>query len=442
MERFTVTFCDTAAAAKPTVVIPFSPQALVGAFAEKIFNRAPRHNIIVTPETHTLTLRLKTQTGAVLDTEDVISDVVLHPETESIYAIFTAIPGTTALFSRPAEPATPRTPFPVPVTGDTIEIRLVTADAAKQDRGSISTFAIACNATIHELHERAAHHLELPAHFGDRKIRNECNCAFAQKLSDCPPPATGFYVIYDKSNVCKLDTATNSKSSLDTALQARFGTGLEACKKAHYFGGEPATAGSEYIKMPVVSICSRGRHIPIHARSTDLPDDTNEARSYVLDLHTAEMPIDTACMPSTLQDAGLLGLCENGVLELYSVVRASSSTSNLVGLGKEAIFRARSHFDGPVRQGSRGIAMFLATVRVVAALLEDMTEDDAAHYDAILHVFDLLFNFPPALRAIHILSKGQTAGAVECAAPEPLSIHHASSFHANRAGRHRPHQAL
>lgn len=121
-------------------------------------------------------------------------------------------------------------------------------------------------------------------------------------------------------------------------------------------------------------------------------------------------------MTTTLRDAGLLGLCANETLELYGVVRASSSTSSLTGVGKDAIFRARAHFDPPVRQSSRGVAIFLSTIRVVTSVLQDMSKDDSAAYDAVLHVFDLLTGFPPALRALDLLSQGKTPSASECAA--------------------------
>jgi len=60
--------------------------------------------------------------------------------------------------------------------------------------------------------------------------------------------------------------------------------------------------------------------------------------------------------------------------------------------------------------------MFLSTTRVVASVLEDMSKDDPAAYDAVLHVFDLLTGFPPALRTLHLLRQGRTPSAVECAA--------------------------
>lgn len=102
-ERYTVTLSDAATAAKPTILIPYNPQALVSAFADEIFKRAVKHNINVKAETHTVTLRAKSQTGAVLDTEDVLGDVLPRPEAESIYAIFNSKSATTTLASRPAE---------------------------------------------------------------------------------------------------------------------------------------------------------------------------------------------------------------------------------------------------------------------------------------------------------------------------------------------------
>lgn len=215
--------------------------------------------------------------------------------------------------------------------------------------------------------------------------------------------------------MCQISAVTSSKVGVDMALADRFGVDLEDRKKLHFLGGE-VTPGGYDTKMPVVSICSKDRHIPPHARGTELADDSNESRFHLLDLHSSETPIHAAAMSTTLRDAGLLDLCADNTLELYGVVRAVSPTSALSGLGKDSIFRARSHFEPPVRQSTRGVAMFLSTTRVVASVLQDMNKDDPAGYDAVLHVFDLLTGFPPALRALHLLSQGKIPSAAECVA--------------------------
>lgn len=103
MERYTVTLSDTSTVAKPTILIPYNPHALVGALVDEIFKRAVKQNFRVFPETHIVTLRTHSQTGALLDTEDVLSDVLPRPQAESIYAVFAAKPAlSTTLANRPA----------------------------------------------------------------------------------------------------------------------------------------------------------------------------------------------------------------------------------------------------------------------------------------------------------------------------------------------------
>jgi len=51
MERYSVTLSDTTTAAKPTILIPYRPTALVGAFADEIFKRAVNQRINVSSET-------------------------------------------------------------------------------------------------------------------------------------------------------------------------------------------------------------------------------------------------------------------------------------------------------------------------------------------------------------------------------------------------------
>jgi len=163
--------------------------------------------------------------------------------------------------------------------GDAIEVRLVTAETAKQDRTSLPTFPISVHATIQELHERAAHHLELSATFDEATLRNECNCTLAQQIADCSQLlSSGFYAVYGKSIVCQISVVTRSKVGVDMALADHFGADLEDRKKLHFLGGETGPAG-QYVKTPVVSICSKDRHIPPHARVTELADDSSEARS-------------------------------------------------------------------------------------------------------------------------------------------------------------------
>lgn len=53
--------------------------------------------------------------------------------------------------------------------------------------------------------------------------------------------------------------------------------------------------------------------------------------------------------------------------------------------------------DPPVKQFDKSMVMFLSSLRVAASPQQEMKDDPTAQ-DALLHVFDLMASFPPALR--------------------------------------------
>ncbi|OQO13117.1 hypothetical protein B0A48_02581 [Cryoendolithus antarcticus] len=86
-----------------------------------------------------------------------------------------------------------------------------------------------------------------------------------------------------------------------------------------------------------------------------------------------------------------------------------------LAVGNEAIYRDRTHWQPPVRQSDRGTAMFLSSLRVTASLVKEMSKIEA-DTDAVLHIFDVLIGFSPALRTFYLLTQGRTPTAQECAA--------------------------
>lgn len=124
-------------------------------------------------------------------------------------------------------------------------------------------------------------------------------------------------------------------------------------------------------------------------------------------------------MSTTLEQAGLKALSVNGSVDIFCVHRSTvgneTSVTGSSGAGKDYIFRQRARWTPKVPQSNRGIAMFLSSLRVFVALAQDMSDEERLQ-DAILHVFDLLTGFPPALRALHILIADKTPTAGESAA--------------------------
>ena len=223
-------------------------------------------------------------------------------------------------------------------------------------------------------------------------------------------------VISGKSKVERLEINSPTEASVKAALRQHFDEDYELTKRLALVGANlDINNPSIYKKVPVAAICSKQRHTPIHAR-IDI-DETGHRRSKVLDLHTSELPINPSCMDATLEDIGLSGLMEDGAIDVFAVSRTTTGISghNAQAIGKSSIFRARAHWEPRVTQSDRGMAMFLSSLRVFASLVQHMGDDERSQ-DAILHAFDLLTKFPPAVRTLYILIQGKTPTAVESAA--------------------------
>lgn len=436
MQRYTITFVSDTGGGRPSVVVPFQPSALVTSFKDEITKRAIRQNLPIAAETHDLNLRLQSQTGPALDPEDVLSDVVSGSET--IFAVFSkhmaegaasiALPSdTSANASADTSADMVEATGATLIEGDAIKIRVITPATSKQVQNSLKTFDISVHATIKQLHERVSHHLGLPSEPEKHADVNECNCAFARKLSDHHSSTTATFAIHHKSVVDSLQLALQPTAhEIRHALDVQIGMQDDTHKKVHCFGGEQDSAG-RYINLPVVAICSRNRHVPASARHAEPLDESDQTWSHVLDLHTSEMPIHTAAMSKKISESGLLDLCIEQVLDIYAVRRSTTPVSHSVCSGKNGVFRDRAYWQPPVKQSLRGTAMFLASLRVTASLLQDQVEDPAAQ-DAFLHIFDLMCAFPPALRTLHLLIQGKTPSPMECAALSHVYFHVLETF--------------
>lgn len=89
-------------------------------------------------------------------------------------------------------------------------------------------------------------------------------------------------------------------------------------------------ASDKYLTLPVVSLCSRGRHTNNTASIL--------GRVKVLDLHTSEVPIETTDLDLTIGKMGLRECVVNGVLAIYAVERNVSGQNAARGSGQDAIF--------------------------------------------------------------------------------------------------------
>lgn len=241
----------------------------------------------------------------------------------------------------------------------------------------------------------------------------ECNCTLAKDLATAPSDPAHSLVVHGKSVVEKLPLEVATVGCLMQALFSRFGEDLETRKKITYNGATQDPDDSRnYTKNPVVSLCSRQRHSPIHAPLN--PDGNDRVRPQVLDLHTSELLIHPACFESSIEDLGLGAAAIDGIVDIFAVLRTSSSESHPLR-GKSAIFRDLAHWEPSTAQSDRGMAMFLSSLRVFVSVLQDMDSEESA-LDAVYYTFDELTRFPPALRCLHILVSGQTPAVFDCAA--------------------------
>lgn len=295
---------------------------------------------------------------------------------------------------------------------DSLTFRIITPSTTKS-RDSCPTLKLPISATVRQLHLSIANAIGCTALPQETVEACECNCTLAKDLASGPPDAAHFLVIHGKSDVVKLPLEAATVGSLQQALFSRFGQDLETRKKITYNGATQDPEDSRnYTKTPVVSICSKQRHIPIHAR-VDL-HSSDRIRPQVLDLHTSELPIHPACFESSIEALGLSAVAVDGIVDIFAVLRTSSAESPLLR-GKSAIFRDLAHWEPSTAQSNRGMAMFLSTLRVFASVLQDMQSEESA-LDAVYYAFDELTRFPPALRCLHILVSGQTPTVFDCAA--------------------------
>jgi hypothetical protein len=412
MQRYKVTIVASSnSRERPVLLVPFRPSALVTAFVDELFKRIARQGLAIAPDTHIAALRLDSETGALIDLEDVLSDVVLDPNNDKLFAVFSEKQGSNGVSSSAQGPVTCLLSQGSLQNAESLAIRVVTAKGAK-DLSRCPIIKLPITSTVRALHDAVADQLHLPKVYDEDNDACECNCHLARRLSIDPAEEKSFFVVHGKSVVERLTLRNQTETSLRAALKTRFGANLESSKEAELIGAEYlANLPTVYKKNPAVAICSKVRHkLAYSAAEAENADNV----SSILDLHTSEVPIHSGCMDSTLGAAGLGEMSIDGILDIYCVTRRTAGR-NLVDVGKSEIFRVSSAWEPANVQSDRGMAIYLSSLRVFTSLVQDM-RDEHHLQDAVLHTFDLLTQFPPALRTLYILSQGKTPSAAEKAA--------------------------
>lgn len=75
---------------RSSLLVPFSPEAIIDAFIEELWRRLARHDgaIPLAAETHSISLHLGDETGPSIDVEDILADVIADTQREKIFAVF------------------------------------------------------------------------------------------------------------------------------------------------------------------------------------------------------------------------------------------------------------------------------------------------------------------------------------------------------------------
>ncbi|THH31004.1 hypothetical protein EUX98_g3179 [Antrodiella citrinella] len=173
----------------------------------------------------------------------------------------------------------------------------------------------------------------------------------------------------------------------------------------------------------IVSICCATRHatpdgivrFPLNEASHRL----SQVRRYNIDLHTFRSPIFNESPDLTISGLGLDDEVENNAeITLYVVkrkdngnVKQQNGTARTPVVGKSAVYTESDSWQPMVEQSARGVATFLSSLFVFVNYLSLYNKEDTGtknmHTRAMHHLLALT-RFPPAVRALHILTANET----------------------------------
>lgn len=278
--------------------------------------------------------------------------------------------------------------------------------------------AIPLNCTLTELKARVQVHLGFPA---DDGICPDlaCNCKLAQKIDEDAvlggdyEAALTAIIVHGNHDILAVPIDEPYTSHFEEAAQEL----MQPNKVLTFIGGIQVPSQSDdnkqYIKAPILAICSGQQHAADYAASANTEIDNREL---IVDLHTSECPIYVTKHNGsvTLAEAGLEDCAVDGILTIYAVQRWTVAREELAD-GKAGIFQKSAAWEHPHGQSDRGIACLLSTLRVFISLTSGRAMEDERQ-DAVLHMIYLLTRFPPAVRAIYILMRGETPPSAERAA--------------------------
>ncbi|KAH5558945.1 peptidylprolyl isomerase [Parastagonospora nodorum] len=418
MARYTVKF--VAGERKGSFLVPLSPtqpcSSLIDAVKNRLFSLKGQEELAGIKDADA-TLHLEDADGPMLYPGDALQDV-LPGAKEIVVIVFEALQAfTTHLPHQNSQSPNGSLPANVP----SLKIRVVSPESARNsriDRIDLLPDVIPLTCTLTDLKARVQVHLGFPANDGICPDL-ACNCMLAQKIDEHAvlgedyEAARTAIIVHGSHDILAVPVDGPYTSHFEEAAQEL----MQPNKVLTFIGGVALPTQSDdnkqYIKAPVLAICSKRRHA---AHDPTSANTVFNGRELIVELHTSECPIDVTEHNGsvTLAEAGLEDCAVDGILTVYAVQRWTDPQEELAD-GKAGIFQRSAAWEHPHGQSDRGISNLLSTLRVFTNLTSGRAMEDERQ-DAVLHMIYLLTQFPPAVRAIYILMRGETPPSAERAA--------------------------
>ena len=321
-------------------------------------------------------------------------------------------------------------------TAKTLRVRVITPETAQSNSEAIPPIStrVSTTCTLKQLKGLVQEHLGFPTEDGDCSAL-ECNCSLARQIDNNATfnvNGSGDYnalrtaILVHSNNIVVAIPVDDIKLSTIQQATKVYMENTQSQKLANKFinivnGVEDTSVripgDKSYLKAPVMAICSKQCHSHRQNRGARNGAGSTTQRDLVVDVHTSECPLEITAHNAelTIEAAGMEDCAVNGVLNMYAVQRWSLGRNERIDQGKAGIFKKSEAWKHHIGQTDRGLASLLSTLRVFTELTANGSMEDEQR-DAVMHMVYLLTRFPPAVRAAHILMRGETPGLPERAA--------------------------
>ena len=320
----------------------------------------------------------------------------------------------------------------------TLRVRVITPELAQSNTETIPPIPthVSTNCTLKQLKGLVQERLGFPAEDGDCSAL-ECNCSLARQIdinavlnvngSGGRDALYTVILVHSNNIVVAIPVENFTLSTIQQATKAYMEHTQNqdlTNKLINVVSGVEDTSSrtsgdKKYLKAPVMAICSKQCHSHRQNRERNVDDEEDRVaqRELVVDVHTSECPIEITAHNAdiTIEAAELEDCAVNGVLNIYAVQRWTLGRNERTDQGKVGIFKESEAWKHHVGQTDRGLASLLSTLRVFTELTANGSMEDEQR-DAVIHMVHVLTQFPPAIRAAHILMRGETPGPPERAA--------------------------